>query len=104
MLQTKPNSAADIEVPYLKANDVQWFNVQPISVARMWASPEDIEQFSISSGDLLVCEGGEGGRCGILTDKVNGHIIQNSLHRVQPRYDNNNAFLRYTMRAIVETG
>lgn len=104
MLQTKPNSANDIEVSYLKAKDVQWFNVQPISGARMWASPGDIEQFSVSGGDLLVCEGGEGGRCGILTGEVNGHIIQNSLHRVRPRDGNSNAFLQYTMRAIAETG
>jgi len=104
MLQTKPNSADDIEVSYLKAKNVQWFSVQTISEVRMWASPGDIEQFSVSSGDLLVCEGGEGGRCGILTSEVNGHIIQNSLHRVQPRDGNSNTFLQYTMSAIAKTG
>ncbi len=104
MLQTKPNDANDIEVPYLKAKDVQWFSVQPISGTRMWASPGDIEQFSVSGGDLLVCEGGEGGRCGILTGSVSGHIIQNSLHRVRSHYGNSNTFLQYTMRAIAETG
>lgn len=104
MLQPKANSADDIEVSYLKAKDVQWFSVQPISAARMWASPGDIKQFSVSSGDLLVCEGGEGGRCGILTDQVSDHIIQNSLHRVRSRYGNSNAFLQYTMRAVAEMG
>lgn len=104
MLQTKLISADDIEVPYLKARDVQWFSVQLASTVRMWASPRDIEQFSISSGDLLVCEGGEGGRCGILTGEVNGHIIQNSLHRVRSRYENSNTFLQYIMRAVAETG
>ena len=104
MLQTKPNDANDIEVPYLKAKDVQWFSVQPISGARMWASPGDIEQFSVSGGDLLVCEGGEGGRCGILADQVSGYIIQNSLHRVRSHYGNSNTFLQYTMRAVADTG
>ena len=104
MLQIKPNNANDIEVSYLKAKDVQWFSVQLISGVKMWASPEDIEQLSVSSGDLLVCEGGEGGRCGILTSAVNGHIIQNSLHRVRSRDGNSNVFLQYTMRAIAETG
>ena len=64
MLQTKPISADDIEVPYLKARDVQWFSVQLASTVRMWASPRDIEQFSISSGDLLVCEGEKVGAVG----------------------------------------
>ena len=104
MLQTKPISADDIEVPYLKARDVQWFSVQLASTVRMWASPRDIEQFSVLSGDLLVCEGGEGGRCGILTGEVNGHIIQNSLHRVRSRYRNSNTFLQYIMRTVAETG
>ena len=104
MLQTKPISADDIEVPYLKARDVQWFSVQLASTVRMWASPRDIEQLSVSSGDLLVCEGGEGRRCGILTGEVNGHIIQNSLHRVRSRYGNSNTFLQYIMRTVAETG
>lgn len=104
MLQTQPISADDIEIPYLKARDVQWFSINLTSTVKMWASPRDIEQFSVSNGDLLVCEGGEGGRCGILTDQVNSHIIQNSLHRVRPRYGNSNVFLQYTMRAVAEMG
>ena len=104
MLQPKPNSADDIEVSYLKARDVQWFSVQPISEAKMWASPEEIEQLSVGNGDLLVCEGGEGGRCGILTGGISGYIIQNSLHRVRPRDDNSNTFLQYVMRTVAEKG
>ena len=58
MLQNRPNRPADIEVPYLKAQHVQWFSVRTTDVPTMWASPHEIEQFGIRTGDLLVCEGG----------------------------------------------
>ena len=104
MLQTKPNAEDDVEVPYLKAKHVQWFNVRTDGSTRMWASPKAIAHFGVYRGDLLVCEGGEGGRCGILRCDAGDHIIQNSLHRVRPRSGNSNGFLQYTMRTVAETG
>ena len=104
MLQNKPNNRADVEVPYLKAQHVQWFHVRTTDAPTMWASGTDIDQFGIAPGDLLVCEGGEGGRCGILKQKVGGYIIQNALHRVRPRDQNSNDFLQYVMSAIATTG
>ena len=61
MLQNNPNSPNDIEVPYLRAIHVQWFHVQTAPSPTMWANPKEINPFGIEKGDLLVCEGGEGG-------------------------------------------
>ena len=61
MLQNAPKSVDDKEVPYLKAVNVQWFSVQNTDSPTMWANPREIKQFGIAKGDLLVCEGGEGG-------------------------------------------
>lgn len=104
MLQTRPNSPYDIEVPYLKAQHIQWFSVRTSDAPRMWASPRDIQQFGITVGDLLVCEGGEGGRCGIVKEIPEGFIIQNSLHRVRPRDHCRNDYLQYVMSVIATTG
>ena len=104
MLQTRLNSPNDVEVPYLKAQHVQWFHVRTTDVHKMWASQHGMNQFGVVPGDLLVCEGGEGGRCGILKQKVNGYIIQNALHRVRPRENNRNDYLQYVMRTVAETG
>jgi type I restriction enzyme, S subunit len=104
MLQTRPEGPADVEAPYLKARDVQWFVVRPTSGQKMWASPRDIEQFGVNSRDLLVCEGGEGGRAGIVRDISPGHIIQNALHRVRPLADSQNEFLQFVMSAVSSTG
>ena len=104
MLQNRPNNPDDVEVSYLKAQHVQWFHVRTIDAPKMWASQNDTDQFGIAPGDLLVCEGGEGGRCGILKQKVSGYIIQNALHRVRPRDQSRNDFLQYVMSAIAATG
>lgn len=104
MLQTRPNSPDDIKVPYLKAQHIQWFSVRTSDAPKMWASPRDIQQFGITAGDLLVCEGGEGGRCGIVKEIPDGFIIQNALHRVRPCDHCRNDYLQYVMSVIAAAG
>ena len=65
----------------------------------MWATPREIELFGIHRGDLLVCEGGEGGRSGIVCAHIEGYIIQNALHRVTPKGQSLNRYLQYVMYA-----
>ena len=104
MLQTAPNKDDDIEVPYLKAKHVQWFDVQVSDSPKMWASPRELDQFGIALGDLLVCEGGEGGRCGIVKRQTESCIFQNALHRVRPRQESHNGFLLYVLRSVADRG
>ncbi len=104
MLQSVPKRPDDVEVPYLKALHVQWFDVLTWNVPTMWASRNETRQFGIEPGDLLVCEGGEGGRCAILHKKIDNCIIQNALHRVRPREQSLNAFLQYVMSTIAAIG
>lgn len=104
MLQNTASEPLDTEVAYLKAQHVQWFAVNTDDPPTMWASPRDIVQFGICSGDLLVCEGGEGGRAGLIKDIAPGHIIQNALHRVRPLSDSKNEYLQYVMSAIADIG
>ena len=104
MLQNTPKSVDDEEVPYLKAVNVQWFSVQNADSPTMWANPREIKQFGITKGDLLVCEGGEGGRCGLISSDIEGYIIQNALHRVRPIGLGTNPYLQYAMYAAAEYG
>ena len=104
MLQNRPTGLADVEVPYLKAQHVQWSSIRIADAPTMWASPPEIEQFGIREGDLLVCEGGEGGRCGLVKEVEPGYIIQNALHRVRPSGNCTNDYLRYVMISIAKTG
>ena len=104
MLQNTPQTVADLSVPYLKSQHVQWAEVRTSDLPRMWASPRELSQFGVDLGDLLVCEGGEGGRCAVVKSIAPGAIIQNALYRVRPRSNSDNCFLAYAMAAISSVG
>ena len=104
MLQNAPQTTADSSAPYLKSQHVQWSGVRTSDLPRMWASPRDLSQFGVRPGDLLVCEGGEGGRCAVLKTIPPGVIVQNALHRVRPRGENDNRFLAQAMAVVSSVG
>ena len=104
MLQPHAKTKRDVEVPYLKALNVQWYSVQTENAQTMWATQEEIDQLEVLTGDLLVCEGGEGGRAAIVNNIPKGFIIQNALHRVRPRAMSQNQFLLHMMKVISESG
>lgn len=99
MLQNAPTSSDDREVPYLKAQHVQWGGVRIEDLPTMWASPQEVEATAVRDGELLVCEGGEVGRAAILSGTPpENTIIQNALHRVRGRSDAQPRFLAYLLR------
>ncbi len=104
MLQNAPRTSDDSSVPYLKSQHVQWSGVRTNDLPRMWASPREIMRFGVRSGDLLVCEGGEGGRCAVLKSIPPGVIVQNALHRVRPKSNNDNRFLSHVMAVVSSVG
>ena len=104
MLQSVSKTEKEVLVPYLKAIHVQWSGLNTDDLPMMWASLEELAQYSVKPGDLLVCEGGEGGRCAIVRDVQGTVIIQNALHRVRPREKASNEYLRYCMKSIANIG
>ena len=70
----------------------------------MWASPKEVDQYAVRVGDLLVCEGGDGGRCGIVDEVPDKCIIQNALHRVRALNGNSSRYLNYVMYAVANFG
>ena len=105
MLQNEPASSRDLEVPYLKAQHVQWGNVRLKELPTMWAAPKDIEILRVHEGDLLVCEGGEVGRSAIVqSNPPENCIIQNALHLVRGKQGNNVRFLGYLLRHAADQG
>jgi type I restriction enzyme S subunit len=105
MLQPEPKGAEDQEVPYLKAQHVQWKEVRLDDLPTMWAAPWEIEALRLSTGDLLVCEGGEVGRAAVLqNDPPPDCIIQNALHRVRGKNGGDVRFLSYLLRHATTYG
>lgn len=99
MLQNTPQSLGDQEVPYLKAQHIQWEGVRIAELPMMWASPTEIETLRVKEGDLLVCEGGEVGRAAIATNALPMDcILQNAIHLVRPKASGDTGYLRYLLR------
>ena len=44
---------------------------------------DEEEKYSVKYGDLVVCEGGEPGRCAVWSDKDSTFRIQKALHRIR---------------------
>lgn len=98
MLQPTASSPQDCETPYLKAQHVQWESVRTTELPTMYADFVDHVQYGVDNGDLLVCEGGEVGRAGIVRNPPPGCIIQNALHRVRSVGTSDISFLAYLLK------
>lgn len=103
MLQPKQENSDDIEINYIKAINVQWKEVNTENLSQMWCSPKDIEKYEVKNGDLLVCEGGEVGRCSIVNNLKELTIIQNAVHRIRPNENSNTLFLNYFIQHIANS-
>jgi type I restriction enzyme, S subunit len=99
MLHNEATSSEDLEVPYLKTQHVQWDQVILQNSPTMWASPSEIQVLRVRQGDLLVCEGGDVGRAGlVIGNPPENCIIQNALHLVRSKHGNSTHFLRYLLQ------
>ena len=68
---------------YLRNTNVRWFAFDLGDLALMRATPEDRSELTIKHGDLLVCEGGEPGRCAVWNSGHTDLIFQKAIHRIR---------------------
>ncbi|WGJ91412.1 restriction endonuclease subunit S [Achromobacter mucicolens] len=92
MLDAKKNKGA--YQPYLGNSNVRWGAFDLTNLAEMKFEANEEARYSLEPGDLVVCEGGEPGRCAIWTGKK-GMKIQKALHRIRPKKTLNNYYLFY---------
>ena len=70
------------EVPYLCSINVYWDKIDLANVKVAPFSITEKEKYLLQNGDLLICEGGEAGRCAIWSNDKTMYY-QNALHRVR---------------------
>ncbi|GHT98063.1 polypeptide HsdS [Betaproteobacteria bacterium] len=90
--------------PYLGNSNVRWGQFDLADLAQMKFEPHETERYGIRDGDLIVCEGGEPGRCAIWREELPGMKIQKALHRVRPKDGLNNYYLFYWLTFAGRTG
>ena len=73
--------------PYLANFNVQWFQFALETLNQMDFDEKDQIEFALQEGDLLVCEGGEIGRCAVWHNNIQPCFFQKALHRVRCNKD-----------------
>lgn len=68
---------------YLANANVQWFSFDLQNLNQMDFDEADQKEFELHDGDLLVCEGGEIGRCAIWRGELSDCYFQKAIHRVR---------------------
>jgi len=88
--------------PYLANYNVRWGWFDLGSVQEMDFSKDEITKFQLRRGDLLVCEGGEVGRCAVWQEQVKPCFYQKALHRLRSRNGSIDAyFMMYYLHLMV---
>lgn len=88
---------------YLRNINVRWFSVDLSDLLEMRIEDSEVDKYSLRKGDLVICEGGEPGRCAVWeTDDT--IFYQKALHRVRFTDFSNPKFYMYFLWYAAQTG
>lgn len=90
--------------PYLANINVRWGGFDFTNLNKMRFEKSEQDRYGLKYGDIVVCEGGEPGRCAIWKEQVPGMKIQKALHRVRVHRSYSNEFIYYRMLLAGKNG
>ncbi|HRV71331.1 MAG TPA: restriction endonuclease subunit S [Thermovirgaceae bacterium] len=93
MLDQKKNRGEPL--PYLANVNVRWSEFDLCDLREMPFEHHELERYGLRYGDIVMCEGGEPGRCAIWKDQRSSMMIQKALHRIRPHECLRPEFLYY---------
>jgi type I restriction enzyme S subunit len=68
---------------YLRNVNVRWFDFNLSDVFEMPFEDEELGEFELRAGDVLICEGGEPGRAAVWDKREAGIYFQKAIHRIR---------------------
>ena len=97
------NKNKGLPYPYLCAANIGmgYFNLS--NVKEILLDDSELEKYLVRKGDLLICEGGDTGRCAIW-ESEDPIYYQNALHRVRFNDDIHNKFIMYNLHYYKKVG
>jgi len=102
MLDEKKNKGEPL--PYLANINVRWGEFALENLREMRFEDREKERYGLKFGDIVMCEGGEPGRCAIWKEPVAGMTVQKALHRIRPHSCLDYRFLYYSFLARGRAG
>jgi type I restriction enzyme S subunit len=91
-------------MPYLANVNVRWGEFDVSALRMMRFEEHECEAYGLRVGDIVMCEGGEPGRCAIWRNQVDGVMIQKALHRIRCRAGMSFVYLYHCLRQLGENG
>ena len=87
---------------YLRNINVRWFGFDLSDLLEMRIEDSEVDKYSLRKGDLVICEGGEPGRCAVweTDDRI---FYQKALHRVRFTDGSNPKFYMYYLWYAAQT-
>ena len=82
MLDQKKNRGEPL--PYLANANVRWGEFDLADLREMRFEQHELDRYGLKYGDIVMCEGGEPGRCAIWKEQCSNMMIQKALHRIRP--------------------
>ena len=89
---------------YLANVNVRWGRFDLDDLREMRFEEHEIEKYGLRDGDIVMCEGGEPGRCALWKEQLPGMTVQKALHRIRPDACMSNQFLYYNLFYRGRTG
>lgn len=104
MLSRKAFREGLVLLEYLRNENVRWGSIDLSDMKSMGFKPDEIDRYRAVTGDLLVCEGGEPGRCAVYLG-ARPVMYQKALHRVRPNAEAASPhLLRYWLEHLAASG
>jgi len=89
--------------PYLRNVNVRWGVFDTSDVMEMDITPSELDRVSVRRGDVVVCEGGEPGRCAVWREE-RSMAIQKALHRMRPKPGMDSDYLALNLEYQIKCG
>lgn len=98
------NKNKGIYQPYLRNVNVRWGSFDLDDLLEMRFEDSEQERYGLQNGDLIMCEGGEPGRCAIWNGEAQNMKIQKALHRIRLKSSVSNKYIYYLFYHYAQNG
>ena len=89
---------------YLRNINVRWFDFNLSDVFEMPFEDDELDEFALHAGDVLICEGGEPGRAAVWDKREEDIYFQKAIHRVRFAEGVDPHFFVNTLRESADSG
>jgi type I restriction enzyme S subunit len=91
--------------PYLRNTNVHWLRFDLSSIKEMPFEDNELNEYEVKKGDVLICEGGHGiARTAVWRGEMRRVMFQKALHRVQPFECIDSDFLSFCIKVYADSG